>query len=179
MNPISTIEAYQSENIIEKIAFTQIMVIFILHYKKQLKQKMNQLKIIRLNEWANKRFSYKILVNGKEQMEIANGQESLLNIEGGSTVQAKIMWCGSKPVTLPANDEIIKELRVSGNNNFNTHFPAVASMVFCVCILVNKFYSSDSAKIILTSIMVGTMIYAVCLVTIWKNKFLDIELVKE
>ena len=155
------------------------MVIFILHYKKQLKQKMNQLKIIRLNEWANKRFSYKILVNGKEQMEIANGQESLLNIEGGSTVQAKIMWCGSKPVTLPANDEIIKELRVSGNKTFNTHFPAVASMVFCVCILVNKFYSSDSAKIILTSIMVGTMIYAVCLVTIWKNKFLDIELVKE
>ena len=140
---------------------------------------MNQLKIIRLNEWANKRFSYKILVNGKEQMEIANGQESLLNIEGGSTVQAKIMWCGSKPVTLPANDENIKELRVSGNKTFNTHFPAVASMVFCVCILVNKFYSRDSAKIILTSIMVGTMMYAVCLVTIWKNKFLDIKLVKE
>jgi hypothetical protein len=71
---------------------------------------MTQLKIIRLNEWANKRFSYKIFVDGKEQLEIANGQESLLNIEGGSTVQAKIMWCGSKPITLPANDEKIKEI---------------------------------------------------------------------
>jgi len=140
---------------------------------------MTQLKIIRLNEWANKRFSYKIFVDGKEQLEIANGQESLLNIEGGSTVQAKIMWCGSKPITLPANDEKIKELRVSGNKTFNTHFPAVASMVSCICILVNNFYTSDSAKIILTSIMIATMIFALCLVTIWKNKFLDIELVKE
>jgi hypothetical protein len=140
---------------------------------------MNQLKIIRLNEWANKRFSYKILVNGKEQMEIANGQESLLNIEGGATVQAKIMWCGSEPITLPANDEKINGLRVSGNKTFNTHFPAVASLVFCICILVNKFYTSDSAKIILTCIMIATIIYALCLVTIWKNKFLDIELVKE
>jgi len=140
---------------------------------------MNQLKIIRLQEWANKRFSYKIFVDAKEQIEIISGQEHLLNVEAGSTVQAKIMWCGSKSITLPANDEKIKELRVSGNKTFNTHFPAVASMVFCICILVSKFSTSDLAKNILTCILIGTIIYGVCLVTIWKNKFLDIELVKE
>jgi hypothetical protein len=53
---------------------------------------MRELKITRLEEWANRRFNYTIVVDGQEQFEIASGQEKVVTIEKATTLQAKLMW---------------------------------------------------------------------------------------
>jgi hypothetical protein len=140
---------------------------------------MGQLKITRLREWANRRFSYKILVDGKEQFEIANGQERFLTVDSGTTLQAKLMWCGSERVNISTDKGQIKELRIKANKGPNIRFPCFALTVLILCSVVNLVYPDNGAKTFMTSIMVGVIIYALFLVTIWRNKFLDIELVTD
>ena len=140
---------------------------------------MGQLKITRLTEWANRRFKYKIFIDGKEQFEIANGQERFLTVDSGTTLQAKLMWCGSERVNIPTDKGQIKELRIKANKGPNIRFPFFALTVLILCSVVNLVYPDNGAKTFMTSIMVGIIIYALCLVTIWRNKFLDIELVTE
>ena len=140
---------------------------------------MGQLKITRSTEWANRRFKYKIFIDGKEQFEIANGQERFLTVDNGATLQAKLMWCGSERVNIPTDRVQIKELRIKANQGPNIRFPFFALTVLILCSVVNLVYPDNVAKTFMTSIMVGIIIYALCLVTIWRNKFLDIEIVTE
>lgn len=139
---------------------------------------MSQLKITRLEEWANRRFNYTIVVDGQEQFEIASGQEKLVIIEKATTLQAKLMWCGSKKIEIKA-DEQLKEIRVKANKGANILFPVTAFFVLIASSVVNLVYPDNGLKIFMTAIMVGGMIYALALLTIWRNTFLDIELVRE
>lgn len=159
------------------------MIIFIkvlikLHVKSTIKF-MIQLKIVRPKEWANRNFNYKILVNGKEQVEIANNEEKLLSVEPDSTIQAKLMWCGSKQVKLTNADNNIKQISISGNKNFNTILPIVSLTVLMIAVLVNNFFTDTTSKFILTGIIIVVMIYAVCSITIWRNNVLDIQKLSE
>ncbi|MCA6461530.1 MAG: hypothetical protein IM571_10315 [Chitinophagaceae bacterium] len=140
---------------------------------------MIQLKIVRPKEWANRNFNYKILVNGKEQVEIANNEEKLLSVEPDSTIQAKLMWCGSKQVKLTNADNNIKQISISGNKNFNTILPIVSLTVLMIAVLVNNFFTDTTSKFILTGIIIVVMIYAVCSITIWRNNVLDIQKLSE
>ena len=140
---------------------------------------MGQIKIRRLTEWANRRFSYKIFVDGDELFEIANGQEKCVSFDKGATVQAKLLWCGSKTVNLSVDNGQIKELIVKANNGPNIIFPFFALTILILCGVVNIIYPENGAKVYMTSIMVGIIIYALCLLTIWRNKFLDIKLVTD
>jgi hypothetical protein len=45
--------------------------------------------------------------------------------------------------------------------------------------IVNLVYPDNGLKMFMTSVMVGGIVYALALLTIWRNTFLDIELVKE
>jgi len=159
------------------------MIIFIkvlikLHVKSTI-EFMIQLKIVRPKEWANRNFNYKILVNGKEQVEIANNEEKLLSVEPDSTIQAKLMWCGSKQVKLTNADNNIKQISISGNKNFNTILPIVSLTVLMIAVLVNNFFTDTTSKFILTGIIIVVMIYAVCSITIWRNNVLDIQKLSE
>lgn len=149
-----------------------------LHVKSTIKF-MIQLKIVRPKEWANRNFNYKILVNGKEQVEIANNEEKLLSVEPDSTIQAKLMWCGSKQVKLTNADNNIKQISISGNKNFNTILPIVSLIVLMIAVLVSNFFTDTTSKLILTVIIIGVMIYAICSITIWRNNVLDIQKVSE
>ena len=141
---------------------------------------MGQLKIKRLKEWANRRFSYKIIVDGQEQFEIANGQERILTVDNTTTLQAKLMWCGSEKINIMVDEEQkIKEVRVKANKGPNIHFPFIALTILIICGVINLVYPDNGLKGAITSILVGVIIYALALVTIWRNKFLDIELVTE
>ncbi|MCE2974675.1 MAG: hypothetical protein LW852_14625 [Sediminibacterium sp.] len=140
---------------------------------------MIQLKIVRPKEWANRNFNYKILVNGKEQVEIANNEEKLLSVEPDSTIQAKLMWCGSKQVKLTNADNNIKQISISGNKNFNTILPIVSLTVLMIAVLVSNFFTDTTSKFILTGIIIVVMIYAVCSITIWRNNVLDIQKLSE
>jgi hypothetical protein len=51
--------------------------------------------------------------------------------------------------------------------------------VLILCSVINLAYPDNQFKEAITSILVGVIIYAIALVTIWRNKFLDIELVTE
>lgn len=159
------------------------MIIFIkvlikLHVKSTI-EFMIQLKIVRPKEWANRNFNYKILVNGKEQVEIANNEEKLLSVEPDSTIQAKLMWCGSKQVKLTNADNNIKQISISGNKNFNTILPIVSLTVLMIAVLVNNFFTDTTSKFILTGIIIVVMIYAICSITIWRNNVLDIQKLSE
>lgn len=140
---------------------------------------MIQLKIVRPKEWANRNFNYKILVNGKEQVEIANNEEKLLSVEPDSTIHAKLMWCGSKQVKLTNADNNIKQISISGNKNFNTILPIVSLTVLMIAVLVSIFFTDATSKLILTLIIIGVMIYAICSITIWRNNVLDIQKVSD
>ena len=155
-----------------------IKVLIKLHVKSTIKF-MIQLKIVRPKEWANRNFNYKILVNGKEQVEIANNEEKLLSVEPDSTIQAKLMWCGSKLVKLTNADNNIKQISISGNKNFNTILPIVSLTVLMIAVLVNNFFTDTTSKFILTGIIIVVMIYAVCSITIWRNNVLDIQKLSE
>ena len=140
---------------------------------------MGQLKIKRLKEWSNRRFNYKIFIDGQEQFEIANGQEKILTVDKATTIQAKLMWCGSEKINLSTDNGEIKELRVKANKGPNIRFPFFALTILILFGVINIAYPDNGAKIFMTSIIVGIIIYALCLVTIWRNKFLDIQLVTE
>lgn len=140
---------------------------------------MIQLKIVRPKEWANRNFNYKILVNGKERVEIADNEEKLLSVEPDSTIQAKLMWCGSKKVKLTNADSNIKQISISGNKNFNTILPIVSLTVLMIAVLVSNFFTDTTSKFILTGIIIVVMIYAVCSITIWRNNVLDIQKLSE
>lgn len=141
---------------------------------------MGQLKIKRLKEWANRRFNYKIIVDGQERFDIANGQERILTVDNTTTLQAKLMWCGSEKVNITADrEQQIKEIRIKANKGPNIRFPFFALTVLILCSVINLAYPDNQFKEAITSILVGVIIYAIALVTIWRNKFLDIELVTE
>ncbi|MCA6378364.1 MAG: hypothetical protein IM574_09975 [Cytophagales bacterium] len=140
---------------------------------------MKQLKITRLKEWANRRFNYTIVVDGQEQFEIASGQEKVLTIDKATTLQAKLMWCGSKKIEIKADEQQLKEIRIKANKGANILFPVMAFFVLIASSVVNLVYADSGLKMFITSVMVGGIIYALALVTIWRNTFLDIELVRE
>lgn len=140
---------------------------------------MRELKITRLKEWANRRFNYTIVVDGQEQFEIANGQEKVVTIDKATTLQAKLMWCGSKKIDIKADEPQVKEIRVKANKGANILFPAVAFLVLIASSVVNLVYPDSGLKMFITSVMVGGIIFALALLTIWRNTFLDIELVRE
>jgi hypothetical protein len=139
---------------------------------------MGQLKIKRLKEWANRRFSYKILVDGKEQFEIANGQERFLTFDQGATLQAKLMWCGSKKVDIAEDNGNIKEIRVSANKGLNIRLPVVASTMIALSAALNFLTVDKGLKDFVTALLIGVLIGAIGQLTIGRNRFLDIELVK-
>jgi hypothetical protein len=104
---------------------------------------MSQLKITRLEEWANRRFNYTIVVDGQEQFEIASGQEKVVTIDKATTLQAKLMWCGSKKIEIKADEQQIKEIRVKANKGANLLFPAMAFLVLIASSVVNLVYPDN------------------------------------
>lgn len=139
---------------------------------------MGQLKIKRINEWANKRFTFRIIVEGKEEFEIANGQERIIMIDSPVTLQAKLMWCGSKKINISMDKDSESEVRISSNKQANIRFPIAALSIFTICILVNLIYPENGARDFITGLLAGVMVPLLGFLTIWRNKFIDIELVK-
>jgi hypothetical protein len=140
---------------------------------------MRQLKIKRLKEWGNRRFNYRVIVDGQELFEIANGQERTLTVDNVTTLQAKLMWCGSKELDITTDKEEIKEIRIKANKGLTITFPLTAFVILMTCCVINIIIPDNGLKVYMTSILVGVIVYALALVTIWRNRFLDIELLKE
>lgn len=140
---------------------------------------MAQLKITRLKEWVNRRFSYKILLDGQEHFEIGNGEEKLISIDNPVTIQAKIMWGSSKKIKVDVNGNSIREIRISANKQTSIRFPIAAFSIVMICSVVNLIYPDNGAKDFMTGLLIGVMVPLIGFLTIWRDRFLDIELVTE
>ena len=140
---------------------------------------MTQLKITRLKEWANRRFTYKIIVDGQERFEIENGQERVISVDHPVTIQAKIMWGGSKKISVDVANKEIKEIKISANKQTNIRFPLSAFSIVMICSVVHLIYPNNGAKDFMTGLLIGVIALLLALLTIWRDKFLDIELVTD
>ena len=140
---------------------------------------MTQLKITRLKEWANRRFTYKIIVDGQEQFEIENGQERFISVDHPVSIQAKIMWGGSKKISVDVANKEIKEIKISANKQTNIRFPLSAFSIVMICSVVHLIYPNNVAKDFMTGLLIGVLALLLALLTIWRDKFLDIELVTD
>lgn len=140
---------------------------------------MKQLTIKRLKEWSNRRFAYKILFDGQEQFELANGQERLIALDQPMTVQAKIMWGSSKKIKVDVNDNTIKEIRIKANKEYNIRLPFTILSIIILCTVVNLLYPDHGIKDFMLGLLLGAMVPLIGLLTIWRDRFLDIELVKD
>jgi hypothetical protein len=137
---------------------------------------MEQWKIARSKELIFKWYKYKILVNGKVQCMLSNGQESVLTVNSGASIQAKLGWVGSKPVILPKERGIIKEINVKVNKG-PFLFPVFSALSVILIGLVNLSYPGSKALMYMASIIDVFPIIVICLLTIWRNTFLDIQIV--
>jgi hypothetical protein len=140
---------------------------------------MKQVSVSRIKEWANRRFSYKILVNDKEMFELGYGEEKSILLEKPITIQAKLMWCGSRKIRLQSEFENIKQVRVKANRFFNVIYPVCILLFISFVSVFNFLYPESEVKNFITGIMVGLIIHLVGMLTVWRNKVLEIELVRE
>jgi hypothetical protein len=140
---------------------------------------MKQLTIKRLKEWSNRRFAYKILFNEQEQFELANGQERLVALDQPITIQAKIMWGSSKKVKVDVSDNAIKEIRIKANKDSNIRLPFTILSIVILCAVVNLLYPDHGIKDFMLGLLIGAIVPLIGLLTIWRDRFLDIELVKD
>jgi hypothetical protein len=140
---------------------------------------MKQVSVSRIKEWANRRFSYKILVNDKEMFELGYGEEKSILLEKPITIQAKLMWCGSRKIRLQSEFENIKQVRVKANRFFNVIYPVCILLFISFVSVFNFLYPESEVKNFITGIMVGLIIHLVGMLTVWRNKVLEIELVRK
>ncbi|MCU0383984.1 MAG: hypothetical protein MUF68_07940 [Cyclobacteriaceae bacterium] len=140
---------------------------------------MVQIKITRLKEWANRRFPYQIIVNDKEQFELGNGEGKNIVIEQASTIQAKIMWCGSAKIKIHNSNANIKEVRIKANKRINVVYPFGVLLTIFLVSIINLIFPENGAKDFMIGMLVVLIIFLIGLLTIWRDKFLDIELVRE
>ncbi|MCU0384087.1 MAG: hypothetical protein MUF68_08470 [Cyclobacteriaceae bacterium] len=140
---------------------------------------MKQVSVSRIKEWANRRFSYKILVNDKEMFELGYGEEKSILLEKPITIQAKLMWCGSRKIRLQSEFENIKQVRVKANRFFNVIYPVCILLFMSFVSVFNFLYPESEVKNFITGIMVGLIIHLVGMLTVWRNKVLEIELVRK
>ncbi|MCZ8216961.1 MAG: hypothetical protein O9262_12015, partial [Cyclobacteriaceae bacterium] len=119
---------------------------------------MTQLTIKRLKEWSNRRFAYKILFDGQEQFELANGQERLIALDQPMTVQAKIMWGSSKKIKVDVNDNTIKEIRIKANKDSSIRLPFTILSIIILCTVVNLLYPDHGIKDFMIGLLLGAMV---------------------
>ena len=76
---------------------------------------MPKIIIKRNSEWANKYRSFDLYLNGKKISEIKDKELLTFEIpEGKYILEAKIDWCGSKPVNLELAEDDLKRIEISG-----------------------------------------------------------------
>ena len=137
---------------------------------------MGQVKIKRKSEWANKKFPYKVVLDGHELCEISSGEERIITIDKPGTIQAKLRWGGSDKVDM---NEAIKEVKISANRWTNIAVPGIAMLTLFVFGLINFMYPDNEANGFITALLTGFVIGGIGLLTIWNNRFIDIELIAD
>jgi hypothetical protein len=152
-------------------------MIFLYIYIKLNAITMSQIKITRLKEWYNRKFNYSIVADGKEILQLANGQGQVIDLEGSKTLQAKIMWCGSNKLKLDQNLGSNTEIKVSANKLIH-RFISFAPVLLLLFVVASNLFAGTKIAGFSTVMMMEMTFLCIMLLTFWKDKWLWIEVIE-
>ncbi len=133
---------------------------------------MKKIKICRPYESFNKNYSYKVMVEKNIIAELKNNEEKIIKVEDNKPIKAKISWCGSKEIKIDNHSENIK-LMITGNKLLNHKLPLFSSTFLVISLII--FRLKFFPKIVGISIFGIFILLLIGTLTIWKDKWIDIE----
>jgi len=133
---------------------------------------MKTIAIRRPKESFNKNCIYEILIDGKKLTELKYGEQKTLEIPDNSKfIKAKFLPTSSKTIALNNNKSIL----VTGDKFLNKMGPFIGGIIllFSLSFILNHQYKLIKyAGITLT---VTAIIFSIAVLTIWRNRWLDIQ----
>lgn len=126
----------------------------------------------RQQEWMNRRFPYRIFIDNKNVFDLYPGEQKTITLDQSASVKAKLMWGGSSQLLIQGHQQKIME---RGNRLMNIILPMGAFATLVSVSVLNLLFVSATFKMLTTGVMVIVMIGAILQVTLWRNRFIDIE----
>jgi uncharacterized membrane protein len=137
---------------------------------------MSQVKIVRPREWFNRYVVYSILSNGKEITHLSNGQEKTIEIPAYNMIEAKMLWCGSEKFVIKESSDNTTVIRVRANRRTHLVTNIAAPIIVIVNGIINYLHPNNEATGFFMGLLIGLIISMICLLTIWRHKWLKIDL---
>lgn len=137
---------------------------------------MKKITFKRPHEEFNKNFAYNITIDGRNVAELQNGEEKTIEIPNDSknlSLQAKLMWCGSKPISL-ANFPNEAVLTVRGNEFLNKKMPLMVAMIPLTSIPLFGMMEPP-AKNIGLGVFIALLFGLLGTLTVWRNSWIYVE----
>lgn len=134
---------------------------------------MPKLLIRRNSEWANKMRSFELYINGVKFSEISDKQVLSFELpEGTYRLQAKIDWCGSRPVDFKLQEGETKRIEITGFLFSKYLFPVAIATVL-IYIAGNLLYARNS--LFLGTLMMIYFGYFLYFISFGRNDYLQIK----
>jgi len=135
---------------------------------------MKKITLIRPRESFNKNCSYEIFIGKRKLTELKNGEEKTIEIPKeyeNDKLKAKIQWCGSKKTNLHSSNEVFE---IKGNKFFNKYLPFIGG-IFPLTGIIIFSKQNQTIKNIGIGILVLLLLFVIGILTVWRNKWLNIE----
>lgn len=127
--------------------------------------------IHRSSEYVNRLREIRILIDGKEEGRIANGQELALQVPSGShTLQAKIDWAGSRKFPLHVREGEEKHVYLAGFR-YSRYIGYMVPAVIVLAIIPYRFVDFR----IQMAIIVPAFLYMIYYLTIGRHDYLTLK----
>ena len=134
---------------------------------------MANLIIKRTSEWNNRMRNIGIYLDGEKIGVIGNGEIKEFEIEPGEhTLNSKIDWCGSEPLTFNLTENEIKRIELSGFK-FGKFLMPIGLIISIVYLAFGEKLNFDPLLFLLLILPIG--LYLVYHLTLGWNKYLRLE----
>ena len=134
---------------------------------------MKKITLKRPKESFSKNSVYKILLDGKEFTELKNNEEKTLEIsENSKFIKAKLLWTSSKTIALKKNKNTII---ITGNKFLNKIAPFSGGIIILFSLSFILDHQYNLIKYIGITLTIITIIFFIAILTIWKDKWLNIK----
>jgi len=89
----------------------------------------------RIENWYDRKFNYKVLIDDQPMFEIANGElKEFETSNGKTTIKAQIMWCGSPTILINNPSGKQTNIQISPNKKF--HKILFTAIVVCISVSI-------------------------------------------
>ncbi|MEJ2006460.1 MAG: hypothetical protein P8X57_16210, partial [Cyclobacteriaceae bacterium] len=138
--------------------------------------KMKKITLERPEENFNKRCAYDIVLDGEQKTVLNNGDKKVVELKAQSaTIQAKLWWCGSEPVTI-SNISETSRVQISGNKFLNWLMPLLSVLVLLTTTVIQNM-AGVGFKPVAISIIVVMLSGILASLTIWRNKWIRVTVI--